>query len=457
MALVAILALDIAAGLALHAYGGYRFGRAVEELEELLGKRVDLDLSRFHRPSVPDRDNAILGFAAAAQVIELSRNERTDLTTAEKVPMHAWPLLPALDGGAGRPPIEFRLRNVLTRNRRALELLHQAAERRRSSYGLSFSGGRHSPVPNLLFALTEARLLAAEARLAFADGDEAGGLRAARSLARLAVCLDEEHPSIFHFVAIGVEAILDRLALEAATAPEGWAARSSLHSGLAAILPAGDRSAHLEEKLLFDALERSQNVRDRRRSLPWRVVSPVWSWIQGPLEASSILAGQRQVIKLARRPIGRLFEDRRFSLDRHLPVAAGQEASFYEALACQMIASETQLARASLALRIRGLAEGGYPERRPDLSDLRRREPFMGRLLGYRPLEDGSLRLEVEGATEILGRIDSRPPRYDFRVRLPGPEGASGAGTEGRGERKNRFVAARRGAQAARGSFPPRP
>ncbi len=62
--------------------------------------------------------------------------------------------------------------------------------------------------------------------------------------------------------------------------------------------------------------------------------------------------------------------------------------------------------------------------RRPELPDLERPDPVMGRRLGYRLLEDGSLRLEVEGATAILGRI-VRPSRFVVRVTLPKPSPGS--------------------------------
>ncbi len=425
--LFVVLLVAGAAGLAVHLYGGYRFDRAVAELETFLGTRLDLDLARFNRPSPPKDDNAIRGFIIASKALDLSQDERENLNAVRDLPFDAWPALEVTRKEPQTEPPEMteRLRLLMAKYRHGLELLHQAAERKHSSYGLTFRSGREPVLPILFFALTETKLLTAEARLAFAQRDMEGGLRAARTLSRLGDCLDEEHPEIFHWIAVSIERSLNQLALEMASSPEPWAARTSLLSGLAALLPVQDRSALIEESLLFDALERSLAARDAWRRVEWRSFSPVSGFVTGPLEGSRILSGHRQVLGFARRPIGRLYQERNFSPDRLDELA---RSAFYFAAVSQVVASQSQLTRAALALRSLGLADGRYPRERPKMPALTRNEPAAGRRITYRLLEDGSLRLEAEGAEELWKRTGPKAGRrYTFRVTLPPPPAPSRA------------------------------
>lgn len=451
--LVTVLFLECAAGLALHFYGGYRFDRAFAEMEAFLETRLDLDHPRFSRPPPPDGENALRGFIAASEALDLSPEVRKDLGLTENLPLHAWPPWqasrddkpppsqtegePPATSEEERPPIAMaeRMRLVIAKNRRGLELLHQAAERECPSHGLSYRSGREPVMPDLMIPLMGAKLLSAEARLAFAEGDEVGGLRAARTLARLGRCLDEERDLISHLISIPIERGLYQLVLEAASGPEPWAARPSLLSGLAALLPAGDRSARNEESLLLDALESSLAARYAWRTVPWRSASPVPVFVLGPLEGSKILTDQRQVIELARRPIGKFDQEWRLPLGGFVETKAG---GYSFVIRRQLVATLEQLAQAALALRRLGLADGKYPRQRPNSPELTRKEPAAGRLITYRPLEDGSLRLEAEGAAELLKRSSflwhHGRNGYVFRVTLPPPVAPSRPGQQGGGQ-----------------------
>ncbi len=69
-----------------------------------------------------------------------------------------------------------------------------------------------------------------------------------------------------------------------------------------------------------------------------------------------------------------------------------------------------------------GLAQGSYPAERPDLQALTEPDPYTGRLITYRLLDDGSLELVLEGAAELEKDLREKVTGAFFAVVLP-PDG----------------------------------
>ncbi len=442
IAVAVLLLLVPVAGVALHLYGRACFARATSELEALLGEELVFDFAHLETPPLPRYDNAAEWLLDGVEALDFSHDEKTRIDQAWLLARREWP-----------PELEASARALIGRHRPGLETLHKAAEIERSSYGIRYRDGNGARIPraSIMASASAARLLNAEARLAFADGDVDRGLAAARALARIARALDQEHFLFFLFYEMSVERSLNRLVFEVLQETAPWAANPALLAELEALLPTRNWLEKAREVLVLEGSMFSASVRHGAKTSPHGERTPPWPirYLFGHLVAAETLVGTRKSVALLPLSYGRA-QDR---FDEATSVAPAKSlydtfdnwSSPYQSrvrcaasapamiagtivqmlaavphstardasanswgrwlgamLKVQVIATERQLLRAAITLRRDAVAGGGYPRERPEIAALAAPDPFTGRLIAYRPGDDGSLRLELEGAMELL-------------------------------------------------------
>ena len=428
--LVALLALLLIATLALHLYGRVRFARALEDFETALGKPVVLDLASLEQPLPPPEDNAgpwLLWGAEKVDPLTRPPEIEADLTGITYKPADRW------------SAEEKRLAQYyLEHNRRPLEILHTAAEYPRSVFGLSHDDDS-LPSPGTLHVLHASKLLALEARRAFAQGDPETGLLTLQTLSRIVEALGHEPPLIYALIEVAVAKSLDQAVLEVVQKQTPWAARPEFLHGLGALSPPFDPRLRVRDfawakTLWFYAIHLDDDASPDIPRLP--SVWPLRFVFSHLLAAEAFETGCR-VIEAAERPLGgaRYAPDpndwrvRPFEGDfadspllqariflRHLLTRNPQPPSddprewrgwdgvlITEAAAkLQWGAALRQMTRAALELRRLGLAEGRYPAERPEIPELMAPDPLTGRLLVYRPGDDGSLLLGFDDVKQTV-------------------------------------------------------
>ena len=416
IAMAVLLLLALAAGVLLPLCGRVRFARAAGELEALFGRELVFDLARLETPPLPPYENAAEWLLDGVASIDLSEEELERRNEATDLPRSEWSV-----------ELEESVRALLDKNRLALETLHAAADIERSDYGIRYRDGSAARIPNLLAFLSAAKLLHLEGRVAFADGDVAGGLAAAKAVARIATSLDQEHFLIMPLIGLAIERMLLRLLGEVLETTGPWARGPALLSELAALIPTADRAAKTRELLVIDCTRWSLEVRD---GTEFQEYPPGVRYLFGHWAAADVLFGCRQMVARISVPFGR--DPERFmtsaetsrllgqrllevvvripsigipvaelmNLDEGVPRALGGAVPKF-----QRVASERQLVRAAFILRRHGVAGGSYPRQRPELAELTRPDPYTGRLVVYRRGDDGSLDLELDGAARLWAEL----------------------------------------------------
>ncbi len=434
IATAVLLLFVLTAGVALHLYGRLCFARATSELEALLGEELVFDFAHLETPTLPRYENAAEWLLDGVEALDVSADERARIEQAWLLARREWP-----------PELEENARALIGRHRLGLETLHKAGEIERSSYGIRYRDGDGAWIPRayVMSLFSAAKLLNVEGRLALADGDAEGGLAAAGALARIATSLDQEHFLFFLSYEIGVERSLNRLVFEVLQEMEPWAASPALLAELEALLPTRDWLERAREFLVLEGSMYSVSARDGARTLPHGERMPPWPirYLFGHLVGAEALAGTRKSVELIPLSYGRA-QDRfdeaspqgtlvlfyqYWSYNRPTPLQSlgtpiiiGQmlgavpHSMAWDAsanswgrllgvlLKVQVIATERQLLRAAITLRRDGIVRGSYPRERPELAALAEPDPFTGQLISYRPGDDGSLRLELEGAMKLL-------------------------------------------------------
>ncbi len=441
VAVAVFLLLVLAAGVALHLFGRLRFARAVAELEALVGEEVVFDFAHLETPTLPRSENAAELLLPGAETLDWPDGARDLLKQAWLLPRREWD-----------PELERRVGALCEHNHAGLEALHRAAGIERSSYGIRYGDGVAALIPDLLPFIPAAKLLSVEGRLALADGDVDGGLAAARALARIARSLDQEHYLITALIEAVVERSLNRLVFDVLQETEPWATSPGFLTELEAVVPSGDWLAKTQEAVLLEGSITSVSC---RRIPPWPIRA-----LFGHLVAAEILIATRKSVALIPVPYGSAqerfhaaYRDDATSLFKvyhheylgHLypsrspeptwgqrailvplralilmlgavphSTAVDASANSWGLLAgdlhkFHLFASQRQLLRAAMALRQAGIAGGSYPRQRPDVAALAEPDPLTGRLIAYLPDDDGSLRLELEGAAKLVAERWLRP------------------------------------------------
>ena len=410
----ALLLLALSTSLALHLHGRSRFAAAAAAFRTEVGTDLGVapetaldDFARLETPPLAPAENAAAWLAAGSASLVWSEQEKQWLRHTLRFDLSDWSAEQRAKAGA-----------LVARNRGGLDVLHRATALERSSYGLPYSRIFEIEVPDLLILLAAANLLNAEARLAFDDGDVEDGLVALNTLMRLVDALRGEAVFIFSLVANATEKLTLQAVVEAAAAPR---ASLALLSDLEVLLPATDLVALGKRFVALDAAALAAGAR-RGYRLPFdQPPATLRGYLFGHLEAARILAEGRRAAALAEVPYGEAPE--RFAA---VGAASTFEADYLGAVAkYQAAAAQLLLARAALKLRRKGLADGHYPARRPDLRELSVTDPFVGRPLVYERHGVGSVRLAVEGAVERIEKLTNLRDGWVFDVVLPAPGEAS--------------------------------
>lgn len=199
LAAAALLLIALATLTAARVHGSMVLDDAAARFEEAVGP---LEFEAYRPDPAPDRENAALPILDALDRLEDRKGEgnyRNELVTLKLRNRRA------IDDGS--PEEAARGRELLASSPQVLALLHRAAGRPGSSFGLDYAAGPQMEIPKLLLALEAADLLFAEARLAWLDGRPDDAVRAVETLASLASALETEAPLIFQLVGQAVEVL----------------------------------------------------------------------------------------------------------------------------------------------------------------------------------------------------------------------------------------------------------
>lgn len=199
LALAALVLVALAALTAFGVHGSMVLDDAVARFEEAVGS---LDFEAYRPAPVPDGKNAALPILEAFDRLEARADEgswREEVVALKGQNRRA--------AGDWSPQDVAWARELLASRPEALDLLHRAAGRSGSSFGLDYSAGPEMEIPKLLLALEAGDLLFAEARLAWLDGRPDEAVRSIVALSTLSRALETEAPLIFQLVGHAVEVL----------------------------------------------------------------------------------------------------------------------------------------------------------------------------------------------------------------------------------------------------------
>lgn len=398
----AVLLLLLGLALALRLYGRARLASESARFEAEVGS---LDPGDYTLPPVPDDENAARYYAAAAQGLALTKEEReafsavTILEPGEPIPEA---LLPTIRG-------------AIERNSPVDALLERAASLEKSTYGVRYADGADAHLPNLLELVYLGRFLAVRGRIGMQLGDEDHLFRALRDLGGLAEGMQREPSLISVLVGIAVERFHWSLVREAVL--DSHRAPSSPERLLAAsprVDPRGSirRAIGLEAAIAVDSIRAGRFPRFATGDRGQRIVWPI-HWFTDFI-ASQFLGVYMHQWRVLGSPYP---EARRVGLDQRPPflgpvpnlVATSGRASGTAALRV--------LARAAVRATIHRRETGDWP---PDPVAVEGASDIVG-FVGTRPeaevRSDGTLVLTVPGGDEAWKQFSPVPPMLTWALR----------------------------------------
>ncbi|MFV2074266.1 MAG: hypothetical protein ACC742_16695 [Thermoanaerobaculales bacterium] len=353
-----------------------------------------VDLASFEGPDLADEDNAATWLVAGAGAVVWSKEDSAKIGEASLEPFEDW-----------SSELRKETESALERYHGALETLHVAAELEHSSYGIRYSDGLEAEMPDFLSLITASRLLLAEARVAFAHDDPDRGLVAFATLSRLASSLEEESATLTALIGLASERMLLVAAAETAGSDRPWAGQHAFLDELEATLSPVDLVAMLSRTFavwagtLCQSVERGpgQGPEEADQS-PGKPDEP---------DCAEILEAGLRAVEASIVPYGsdpeRFEKTDGFMKSLSEPVMSDLLKSFGSVIArAQSVNAQRQLVRAAIEMRRIGADSGSYPRKRPGIPELAEPNPFTDELIGYELQEDGSLRLELVGAGELL-------------------------------------------------------
>lgn len=388
------LVVALAGLLALRIYGNRRLAAAEREFRGNVGPMAG---NAYASATVPDEENAAIYLRAGAEAVILPGGERALAAELTTLVFKRWD-----------PQQVSEITRILAGNAPALELLHRAAGKTKSSFGLldpaNVDEDLKTKLP-LLKLLWAQRLLWLDAHLALRDGDTARLLDDARAMSVMAAALERESPLISELVGIAAEKILLATVADAVASPHlDEAAASDLSRALLDV----DLRAAWRRSLAFEvrvpggrqASEGSSKARGNLiRRVGYLVAPSFWDapyveWMARLLKAvelpyaSSLSALTEQRPRSAFSPLAGSFSN--------LTQAAGRN---------QVILSERRLARLALALRRQALATGVYPDSLDAFPEASALDPFTAEHILYTHRRDGSAQLSVPGGVKLWERM----------------------------------------------------
>ena len=378
-----------------------------------------IDLAAFNRPAIEDQLNAASWLEAGAGAVVWSDDDKETVKEAISAPYGEW-----------SPDLKNRVSATLERQQGALTTLHQAAGLEECSWGIDYNKGIHAEIPVYPSLVWAQRLLWAQARQAFGAGEPDAGLTAVATMARMATCMEGESDEVMTLLGVAMEAWTLDAMKDALASPEGWAGSAAVLDRLQALVPATDLDAMLRRAIVNWAGKLKLAIESGDRG--W--VSPVSNQPVAALaqaKAEDVIRAARAAMDLVDRPCGT--DPERFA---HFPevlpepergLVIGKDGGINLAAMvarAQSASASRQALRAAIALRRIGSAEGSYPRDRSRVPELLLPDPFTGRDIAYTVSADGSARLDLDGALDLLEPyVNSRKIAADLLrpITLPPP------------------------------------
>lgn len=411
-----LLALTALAWGGSHLWASHRLEQARLALRERAGGTTPAELAP---PPVPDADNAYLPIRSSGVLLEdLGEGELELGTRLASLPVDAVP-----EPEAGEAWAEVRRRRA-----EAFELLHGAARRPSSSLGLDYDDDRHpiEGTTDLLPLVRQARMLAADARMALAEGPGSGRFQASlAALQTLSETLHREPLLITQLLAQAADVLLLRtLAAAAGAIPPGQA------DALLVRMPADPRP-HLQRAFHMEAARTPGLVRSLPRGEAGGGV------LQAPLVEVWIAEAVDVQLELAR-SVDLTRSERRRALERQMekggwgrPFHSLLIPNYLDALEKTALGEASRrLVRVGLELVSRSRRTGSYPAslHGSGLALELLRDPTSGGKMVWDLRPDGSARLAFPDARKAWEEILA-----------PGADG--GNATEGEIQRRRRQLA----------------
>ncbi len=374
-------------------------------------------LKAFEKPAIPDEENAAKWLAGGAGAVVWSMAEKAAVGTASGRPISEWD-----------QETEATVREALDRHRGALDTMSVAVGIEQTSFDIRYSDGTEAELPDLLEILRAVRLLACQARIAFADGNPEGGLVALATMNRMASSLYKESSLITFMIAVAAERIMLVQAAEAVSFDEVWACNPEFLDELEAVVLQTDQMRDLRRVL--GAWEATLWAAATKGVTRWEFDPKGSLELSDDLDREDIQKACRRVEEWLPIPYGRTLE-RLTQLEAEAKAqepANGIESDlvgFNKAIGrAQSVAAQRQLIRAAITMRRTMLETGSYPLDRPEHPDLTDPDPFTDKQLSYQPGSDGSLTIEVVGFVDLLTPITvPGMVRYIRPITLPATGG----------------------------------
>jgi len=394
----------VAAGLlAIKIWGERRLAREAESTQAQMGRVT----SRLPPPEAADEETSTWVRAGAGAVV-LFGNQRSAL----------WGLFSPT---AWIPEQRALAAELLAQNAPALSLLHRGLDAKPLDPApriLLGEGVDRSPELHALF------LLALEGRVAIERGDWPGAHSALRALGVLSGGVESTDDWEAYLSPYGTRLLLRNLERAQRTLPLDAAQVEAL----AALVPTRDRSvdwARLCKKnwsLIVNWDSAGPTRLEALRAAGFGESFRAWLWRD--FRGAALVAYYAAAAPRLSEPLGLapgawpqgVWPSKiPFAGDVLETWGLTPGAAFYQA-----DLSARHLARVALRLRAEGLRTGRYPDSLAEIPEASTPDPLTGGALTYRRLPDGSARLEVEGAQEVLKRVGSRL-KYAAEWELPAP------------------------------------
>jgi hypothetical protein len=387
-----LIVVGLLATLTASLYGRHLRQKALDEVVRLGGS---LDLAKLEK-TVPFAENAGAQLHAAAKAIRWSEEDKWTRDRLFKKPVCVW--------GAERMQ---SARILLKRHGKSLQALHVAATLPRSSYGIPYRQGVNAEIPHLIHLMRSSKLLLIQARVAFADGNVAVGIKALQAVSRIISTLEAESTLITAMIARLVDSFLMIFLAELVSSDQPMT--PGLLDQLEAVVP--NRNPTEEARRLFLAEIAAIGVVRQRN--PQR---PIRDLFMGDLDVARSLELMLDSFRRIGTPYGTAQGEFHIGKNEQPDEYVGSPDKY--SVLMQAMSARRLLVRAGLAMRKIGLASGRYPETRPSsVSELNEPDPFTGNILRYELLSSGALRIRSEGAKELFW--DIIPSQDEWVILLP--------------------------------------
>ena len=415
-----VVALLYAALTGCNAWEGRLRDEEVRRLEAVIGP---LDAATLNRPEVEDYENQTKLYRAAAEAMGLTAKETRLLR-----------YLSSNDSDPGWSRDEAEVRALLEKNRLPLELLFEGCRRPRWNWGIAYERLHDARLPNLAGLMKLSRLNVVAATIDLHDGKTGAAMVKIHSGLTLAASMLDEPALIVRLVGDSIEAshvkILRRL-LSAAELEAGDLRR------LESLLVRFTEQSPIRDGLIGETKSMHQVLRrmegDTLGSLHYSVepTSEKWSraarWFTEPIIRKGdriFLNGQAATLERAaiprfRRPPAPTEVSGRVAAWIHSSFGVSADVEVL-LLRGDLHIARVDLARIGIALRLRRLETGVYPERLAELTPAPITEipadPFSGSQYEYRKEGSGFLLSSAGKDGRLLPYDEGQYQALEWRI-----------------------------------------